>query len=138
MRFIKGLLDKAPAISLQLDPFEEELYSNDVDGTPIEDLTPDYSILEEIEYQYPVHDAYFVYASRGCIRKCHFCGVPKLEGGMRDTYSVTRIVKEIEKLYGPKKDLIFMDNNVVASPQFKEIIQERASLKMRVKRVLSR
>lgn len=43
---------------------------------------------------------------------------------MRDTYSVTRIVNEIEALYGPKKDLIFMDNNVVASPRYKEIIAE--------------
>ena len=31
---------------------------------------------------------------------------------------------DIEKLYGPKKDLILMDNNVVASPRFKEIIAE--------------
>jgi hypothetical protein len=124
VRFIKGLLDKAPAISLALDDFEEELYSDDVGGTPIEDLTPDYDILHQIDYEYPVHDAYFVYASRGCIRKCHFCGVPKLEGAMRDTYSVTRIVNEIEELYGPKKDLIFMDNNVVASARFKEIMAE--------------
>ncbi len=128
VRFIKGLLDQAPAKSLQLDSFEEELYSDDTNGTPIEDLTPDYSILEQIDYQYPVHDAYFVYASRGCIRKCHFCGVPKLEGAMRDTYSVTRTVQEIEKLYGPKKDLIFMDNNVVASANFKDIIAETRAL----------
>lgn len=128
IRFIKGLLDKAPAISLKLDDFEEELYSDDTEGTPIEDLTPDYSILDQIDYEYPVHDAYFVYASRGCIRKCHFCGVPKLEGAQRDTYSVTRTVTEIEKLYGPKKDLIFMDNNVVASANFKEIIEETIAL----------
>jgi len=124
IRFIKGLLDKAPAVSLELDDFEEELYSGDQTGTPIEDLTPDYSILGQIEYEYPVTDAYFVYASRGCIRKCKFCGVPALEGGQRDTYSVTKIVKDIETKFGPKKDLVFMDNNVVASPNFKEIIAE--------------
>jgi len=124
IRFINGLLNKAPAISLQLDDFSEEFYSDDITSTPIEQLIPDYSILEQIEYEYPVRDAYFVYASRGCVRKCSFCGVPKLEGDFWDTDSITNIVKGIEKKYGAKKDLIFMDNNVVASPRFKEIMAE--------------
>ena len=128
IRFISGLLDKAPAVSLQLDEFEEEIYADDTTGTPIEELVPDYSILDQITYKYPVRDAYFLYASRGCIRKCHFCGVPKLEGGQRDTPSLTRIVHEINRLYGQKKDLIFMDNNVVASARFKEIIDEIVDL----------
>jgi hypothetical protein len=124
VRFIKGLLSAPPAISLQLDDFSEELYSDDQRGLPIEDLIPDYSILEQISYKYPVHDAYFTYASRGCIRKCSFCGVPKLEGDQRDTESISAIVKGVDELYGPKKDLTLMDNNVVASARFKEIIAE--------------
>src|SRR3984893_17781533 len=126
IRFIKGLLSGPPAKSLQLDEFSEEFYADDTDGLPIEDLVPDYKILSQIEdeYQYPVRDAYFAYTSRGCIRKCHFCGVPKLEGAQRDTESLTDLVNAIEEYYGPKKDLILMDNNVVASPRFKEIIAE--------------
>jgi hypothetical protein len=124
IRFIKGLLNSSPAASLKLDDFSEELYSNDTAGRPIEDLVPDYSILSQIEYIYPVRDAYFAYTSRGCIRKCGFCGVPKLEGAQRDTESLTGLVRAIESLYGIKKDLILMDNNVVASSQFKEIIAE--------------
>lgn len=124
VRFIKGLLAEAPAVALQLDEFSEELYADDVHGRPIEDLVPDYDILSQVSYQYPVRDAYFAYTSRGCIRKCHFCGVPKLEGGQRDTESLTDLVRAIDQHYGPKKDLILMDNNVVASPRFKEIIAE--------------
>jgi hypothetical protein len=124
IRFIKGLLGEPPAISLRLDEFSEELYSEDYSSTPIEDLIPDYSILDQISYKYPVSDAYFTYASRGCIRKCSFCGVPKLEGDQRDTESLSAIVKGVEKLYGAKKDLTLMDNNVVASTRFKEIIAE--------------
>ncbi|PWC36762.1 radical SAM protein [Azospirillum sp. TSO22-1] len=124
VRFIKGLLSDPPAIALQLDEFAEELYSDDFHGKPIEDLIPDYSILEQVPYRYPVRDAYFAYTSRGCIRKCHFCGVPKLEGMQRDTDSLTGVVEAIDRLYGPKKDLILMDNNVVASPRFKEIMAE--------------
>ena len=124
IRFIKGLLSDSPAVSLQLDEFSEEFYADDTLGRPIEDLVPDYDILEQIDYRYSVRDAYFAYTSRGCIRKCHFCGVPKLEGGQRDTESLTGLVRAIDDLYGPKKDLILMDNNVVASPRFKEIIAE--------------
>ncbi len=124
VRFIKGLLGEAPAVSLGLDPFDEELYADDIHGKPIEDLVPDYSILDHIEYQYPVSDAYFTYASRGCVRKCAFCGVPTLEGGQRDTNSLTEIVEGVSKLYGEKRDLTLMDNNVVASANFKDIISE--------------
>ncbi|TPN84173.1 radical SAM protein [Mesorhizobium sp. CU2] len=124
IRFIKGLLSEPPAIALQLDEFAEELYSDDFTGKPIEDLIPDYSILAQVDYQYAVRDAYFAYTSRGCIRKCHFCGVPKLEGMQRDTDSLTELVRAIDSRYGPKKDLILMDNNVVASARFKEIIAE--------------
>jgi hypothetical protein len=124
VRFIKGLLGTAPADSLQLDDFSEELYSDDHTGTPIEDQIPDYGILEQISYKYPVHDAYFAYASRGCIRKCSFCGVPKLEGDQRDTASLTALVRGVDELYGLKKDLTLMDNNVVASASFKEIVAE--------------
>lgn len=124
IRFIKGLLSEPPAIALQLDDFSEELYADDIYGRPIEDLVPDYGILDQIDYKYAVRDAYFAYTSRGCIRKCHFCGVPKLEGAQRDTESLTDLVRAIDELYGPKKDLILMDNNVVASSRFKEIIAE--------------
>lgn len=128
VRFIKGLLGDAPAISLQLDPFDGELYADDIAGTPIEDLVPDYSILSHIDYAYPVSDAYFTYASRGCVRKCAFCGVPALEGAQRDTNSLAMVVEEVNRLYGKKRDLILMDNNVVASASFKEIIAQIVDL----------
>ena len=124
VRFIKGLLSAPPAIALQLDDFTEELYADDIHGKPIEDLVPDYGIIDQIHYKYAVWDAYFAYTTRGCIRKCRFCGVPKLEGQQRDMESLTSVVRAIDELYGPKKDLILMDNNVVASPRFKEIIGE--------------
>ncbi|MBS1825620.1 MAG: radical SAM protein [Acidobacteria bacterium] len=124
IRFIQGLLTGSPSKALQLDEYSEELYSDDHRGPAIEDLVPDYGILDQIAYKYPVRDAYFAYASRGCIRKCTFCGVPKLEGDQRDAESITSVVRNIEAMYGPKKDLILMDNNVVASPRFREIIAE--------------
>src|SRR5260370_36046847 len=61
---------------------------------------------------------------KSCTLKCSFCGVPKLEGMQRDTDSLTSLVRSIDEIYGAKKDLMLMDNNVVASPRFKDIIAE--------------
>lgn len=58
----------------QLDP------GNDM----IIDILPlDYSILEEIDYVYPANDGYLAYMTRGCINKCAFCAVPKLERNIK-------------------------------------------------------
>jgi len=124
VRFIKGLLDREPAVSLQLSDSDGDFGARDGDGTPIEELVPDYGILDQVEYDYPVRDAYFGYASRGCVRKCSFCGVPKLEGGQREMPPITNIVLGIEEQFGPKKDLILMDNNVAASARYQEVIAE--------------
>ena len=124
VRFIQGLLDGPPASSLQLSAIDYEFGSDDLTGTPIEELAPDYGILEDIEYQYPVHDAYFGYASRGCVRKCSFCGVPKLEGAQREMPPLTNLVEGVSKRHGEMKDLVLMDNNITASARYKEVIAE--------------
>ena len=126
IRFVKGLLEQPPAPSLMLSP--HEFGADDTTGAPIEELTPDYSILEQTEYRYPVQDAYFGYASRGCVRKCSFCGVPKLEGELRDMPPLHNLVNGVSARHGEKKDLILMDNNVAASPRFREIIDEIVDL----------
>ena len=124
VRFIAGLLDGPPASALSLSAADGDFGAEDITGVPIEEQTPDYSILEHIDYTYPVHDAYFGYASRGCIRKCHFCGVPKLEGTQREMPSLASLVQGIADRHGEKKDLILMDNNVTASSRYREIIAE--------------
>ena len=124
VRFIKGLLDQPPALSLQLSAEDGDFGADDIADTPIEELVPDYSILEHIPYTYPVRDAYFGYASRGCVRKCSFCGVPKLEGAQREMPPITSLVMGVDEQFGPKKDLILMDNNVAASARYQEIVAE--------------
>lgn len=128
VRFIKGLLDGPPALSLRLSAEEGEFGADDLAGQPIEERIPDYSILKHIDYIYPVNDAYFGYASRGCIRKCHFCGVPALEGGQKEMPPLFNLVDGIAQRYGVKKDLILMDNNITASARYKEVIAEICDL----------
>ena len=124
VRFIRGLLDGPPAKALQLRAEDFEFGADDLDGPPIEEMVPDYSILRQVDYTYPVRDAYFGYASRGCVRKCSFCGVPKLEGAQREMPPLATLIRGVEAEHGPKKDLVLMDNNITASARYKEVIAE--------------
>ena len=124
VRFVRGLLDGPPATALALSAYDHEFGADDLNGSPIEELVPDYSILDHISYDYPVHDAYFGYASRGCVRKCSFCGVPKLEGAQREMPPLTNLVEGVTERHGEKKDLVLMDNNITASTRYQEVIAE--------------
>ncbi len=128
VRFIKGLLDRPPALALALSATDGDFGVDDLGGMPIEERVPDYSILDQIDYRYPVHDAYFGYASRGCVRQCAFCGVPKLEGAQREMPPLARLVNGIDVAHGTKKDLVLMDNNITASARFKEVMAEIRAL----------
>ena len=124
--FVQGLLTGDSRRLLRLWP-STRLRS---DLPPIDELPPYYGWLAAPErrsvfpYEYPVEDAYFGYASRGCVRKCHFCGVPKLEGAQRVVHGLYKWVSAIAADSGEKRDLLLMDNNVVAAPNFNEIISE--------------
>ncbi|MBE6102027.1 MAG: hypothetical protein E7200_08000 [Selenomonas ruminantium] len=108
---IVGLLDK-PGI-LDKD-------NNDI----IDELPLDYSILEEIDYTYPAHDAYFSYMTRGCIRQCKFCAVKIIEPNYKNYISIVHQLDYIDNKFGKQRDLLLMDNNVFASDQFNRIVDE--------------
>lgn len=90
----------------------------------IDNLPLDYSILDEIDYQYPTESAYFTFMTKGCTRKCSFCSVPKLEPTYKPKIETIDKFLEIKKHFGEQQNLLLMDNNVLASPKFPEIIQE--------------
>lgn len=69
--------------------------------TEIETMSPDYSI-------YPDCDYAIGFLTRGCIRNCPWCVVPKKEGAIRP-YREWREVKRPDS-----RDIVFMDNNVLA------------------------
>lgn len=105
-----GLLDKAGALD-----------ENDI---IIDELPLDYSILDEIDYEYPTGSAYFTFMTKGCTRTCSFCSVPKLEPVYKEKIPTADKFFAIKELFGEQRNLLLMDNNVLASPKFPEIIQE--------------
>jgi hypothetical protein len=90
----------------------------------IDNLPLDYSILDEIDYHYPTESAYFTFMTKGCTRKCAFCSVPKLEPTYKPKIETIDKFLEIKSHFGEQQNLLLMDNNVLASPKFPEIIQE--------------
>ena len=106
-----GLLNKPG----DLDAGDEQI----IDTLPL-----DYSILDEISYKYEMSNAYYAYVTRGCIRKCPFCAVKILEPEYQDYIPLKERIEEVDRLYGKQRDLLLMDNNVMASKCFDKIIEE--------------
>lgn len=90
----------------------------------IDELPLDYSILDEIDYKYPANKSYFGYMTRGCVNKCSFCAVTRLEPDYMDYITLKQQILETEECFGAQKDLLLMDNNVFASKYFDKIIDE--------------
>ena len=90
----------------------------------IDELPLDYSILEEIDYVYPTNNAYFAYMTRGCVNKCRFCAVPKLEPKYCDYIGLHNQLEIAKTRFGEQRDLMLMDNNVLASSCYEQIIDE--------------
>ena len=85
-----------------------------------ESFAPDYSLV-------PQWKSNILFASRGCVRKCGFCSVPKLEGGIsNERYSIKHLINP------DHKKIIFFDNNILASPNRKELFDELIELGLEV------
>lgn len=106
-----GLLNKP----YQLDKRSQRI----VDKQPL-----DYSILDEVDYKYPFSNAYFTFMTKGCKNRCPFCAVPKLEPKFESKIPTIRKFSYIKERFGDQKNLCLMDNNVLASECFADIINE--------------
>ena len=67
----------------------------------IDSKYPDYSIYEDCHYA-------IGFLTRGCIRKCSWCVVPRKEGNIQP-YNTWQQIKRPDS-----RDIVFMDNNVLA------------------------
>ena len=62
--------------------------------------------------------------TRGCIRHCAFCAVPTLEDKYIPYIPLKDRLDAVREVYGDQKDLLLMDNNVLASENLKDIIDD--------------
>ena len=85
----------------------------------VDAMFPDYSIYPECDYA-------IGYLTRGCVRKCPWCVVPKKEGWIR-AYDTWQTIKRPDS-----NDIIFMDNNVLSCEHGINQIHEMGGQKIRV------
>jgi len=94
----------------------------------VDEMIPDYSILKEVDYEYANTDSYLCHSTRGCPNSCHFCAVNRIEPCFSHYKCLTRQVRSIEELYGTKRKLLLLDNNILASRSFAKIVGEIVEL----------
>ncbi len=95
----------------------------------VEEMIPDYELLNDSQQKYSlIDDSYFGYSTRGCVRKCDFCGVSVLEPKFIDYQDIKPYVNGIAKLYGEKPHLVLLDNNILASKSLNKIINDLIDL----------
>lgn len=92
----------------------------------IDSLPPDYSVLPKDLYA--INSTYYAYTSRGCVNKCPWCGVPKIEPEYVPYIDIKDSIRQMINEYGDKPVLKLMDNNVMASPYLEKIIQDLIEL----------
>ena len=85
----------------------------------IDGMFPDYTI-------YPACDYAIGFLTRGCIRRCPWCVVPKKEGMIR-AYRTWREIKRPDS-----KKIVFMDNNVLACPHGVDQMQDMIGQDVRI------
>lgn len=110
---VVGILDSARKIG-----FDEDV---DIDSLP-----PDYTILNPSIYA--INDTFYAHATRGCTNKCPWCGVPDIEPTYCEYIDIKPMIREMRALHGDKSRLKLMDNNVLASPNLEQIVNDLVEL----------
>lgn len=89
-----------------------------------EDVCPDYELVPEWNEK---AKASIVFASRGCVRSCTFCGVSRIEGKLN---SEKNSIKDL--IWPGHKRVILFDNNFLASSKWKNVLSEIQELDLAV------
>jgi hypothetical protein len=83
-----------------------------------ENLLPSYDMLHSVD-KWRGWKKSIVFTTRGCIRKCPFCVVPKIEGGLKEPkFSVLPLI------HPDHNEVVIWDNDFLASPYAKDILIE--------------
>lgn len=102
----------------------KEVYDKSKDiplNNDIEHIYPDYSL-----YPQETNDTAYGFLTRGCPRGCAFCHVAPKEG------NCSHKVANLDEFWRDQKHIVLMDPNILACPDWKELLQQLIDSKARV------
>lgn len=124
-----GLLNSKDDFLVSLSKTDKRFEYLTTCGHCIDALPPAYDIFPvDTKYSKILSSSYLLYSTKGCPNKCSFCAVKTLEPTFVPYIPIRPRVEYIRDNFGPKNGLIFLDNNIVHSNKFPEIIEEIRSL----------
>jgi len=111
--------------------FDKQKWSGVIDvhqgmSCEIEELSPKYDvdiIYEDERYIFSM-DSIVMYASRGCVNKCAYCAVPRLEGDMNSFKSIKNALEVGRKEVPDARVVVLYDNNFSEHEYFDDIVSE--------------
>ena len=99
---------------------------NEIKSNGIDYLPPDYNIFENMDVPYSdiLKDYYVLRSTKGCRRGCNFCAVPTIEPDFIPRIPLEPYISYMKEHGIEKRNLLLLDDNVLMSPDFYEIIDE--------------
>lgn len=104
-----------------------------VDGKEIYDKTKDIPLADEVEHIYPDYSLYpecsdtaYGFLTRGCPRGCSFCHVAPKEG------KCSHKVADLKEFWNGQKHIVLCDPNILACPDWEDLLQQVIDSKARV------
>lgn len=138
-------IEKVTGIRPQVGPFRGDIESfigsvskdddlarlnPDLSSNGIDLLPPDYGVFDgaTVPYHECLKEYYILTATKGCCRGCKFCAVKDLQPRLIERIRLEPYISYINKRWGEKRNLLLLDDNVLLSPKFNQIVDEICQL----------
>lgn len=112
--------------------FSDRLETKEGLAPEIDNLVSKFDVeIKSEDTPYP-RDKIVLYTSRGCVNKCGYCAVPKLEGDMNSFKSIKEMLDTAREDLPDAKSIVLYDNNFTEHEALDNIVNELVDFELPV------